>query len=115
MGAPKEESSGAWDWQRPSFEYDEYEHDVTLTQGFWMLETPVTQEMWKSLMHSNPCYFKNPDNPVDNVNWFECNLFCSILADKLKMNVSLPTEAQWEYACRAGTTGPYAGDLDQIA
>ena len=114
MGAPKEESSAPWRWQRSSFEYDEHVHDVTLTSGFWMLETPVTQDMWESLMHSNPCYFKDPDCPVDKVSWFECKLFCRKLADMLNMNVSLPTEAQWEYACRAGTTGPYAVDQNEI-
>lgn len=75
-----------------------------------MLETEVTQEMWKSVMGNNPGFFKEGDKyPVENVSWGDCQDFCQALSGKLGVTITLPTEAQWEYACRAGTTGRYAG------
>jgi len=99
-----------------STKYDnEKPHSVTLTKGFWMLETEVTQSMWESVMGNNPSYLKGAQNPVEQVSWTDCDSFCKKLSSKLGVTVSLPTEAQWEYACRAGTTGAYAGDLDAMA
>ncbi|MDO4628670.1 MAG: SUMF1/EgtB/PvdO family nonheme iron enzyme [Planctomycetia bacterium] len=89
------------------------QHQVTLTKGFWLLETQVTQEMWKSVMGNNPSWFKflffttRPKHPVENVSWDDCQDFCRKLTQKIGMKISLPTEAQWEYACRAGTTTPF--------
>ncbi len=94
---------------------DETQHRVTLTKGFWMLETQVTQKMWESVMGNNPSYFKGAQNPVEEVSWNDCQEFCKALSRKLGGSIKLPTEAQWEYACRAGTTGAYAGDLDAMA
>lgn len=91
------------------------EHKVKLTKGFWLLETEVTQAMWQSVMGENPSYFKGDRNPVENVSWNDCQEFCKKLSQKLGPQVQLPTEAQWEYACRAGTTGDYAGTLDEMA
>lgn len=82
---------------------DEIQHRVTLTKGFWLGKTPVTQRQWMSVMGNNPSYFKGDDLPLENVSWDECQEFCR------KAGLALPTEAQWEYACRAGSTGPYAG------
>ena len=91
---------------------DELQHQVTLTRGFWMLETAVTQAMWESVTGSNPSRFKGSVKlPVENVSWEDCQAYI----EKLNaLNVapsgfkfSLPTEAQWEYACRAGTTTPF--------
>ena len=93
---------------------DEKQHQVTLTKGFWMLETEVTQKQWKAIMGSNPSHFKGDNLPVENVSWNDCQEFCKKCA-LLGMPVQLPTEAQWEYACRAGSTGPYAGNLDEMA
>ena len=87
----------------------EKQHQVTLTKGFWMMETEVTQKQWKAVMGSNPSDFKGDDLPVEKVSWDDCQEFCR------KTGLQLPTEAQWEYACRAGSTGAYAGNLDEMA
>ena len=94
MGSPEDE---------PDRERDETQHSVTLTRGFWMLETEVTQAMWQSVMGNNPSEFKSPTRPVECVSWDDCQEFCRKLSSKLGLTVSLPTEAQWEYACRAGS------------
>ncbi|MDO4425526.1 MAG: SUMF1/EgtB/PvdO family nonheme iron enzyme [Planctomycetia bacterium] len=118
MGSPEDEP-GRYD--------DETQHSVTLTRGFWMLETEVTQAMWKSVMGTTvrqqrdkgdpnwPLKGEGSDYPIYYVNWEESRTFCEQLSSKLGVQVSLPTEAQWEYACRAGTTGARAGDLDAMA
>ncbi|MBR5710936.1 MAG: SUMF1/EgtB/PvdO family nonheme iron enzyme [Thermoguttaceae bacterium] len=107
MGAPEsEEGRHSWETQ----------HQVTLTNGFWMMETEVTQKQWKAIMGNTiPSYSKGDDLPVDYVSSSdECTKYCS-KCTQLGLSVELPTEAQWEYACRAGTTGPYSGDLDEMA
>ncbi len=105
MGSSKSE----WDAANITWKsYDETQHSVTLTRGFWMLETPVTQAMWKSVMGTDPSHFKGAQNPVECVSWDDCQKFCRKLSSKLNEEVSLPTEAQWEYACRAGTTSAYS-------
>lgn len=78
-------------------------HQVTLTKGFWMAETEVTQAQWKSVMEYNPSEHKGDNLPVESVTWGDCLEFC------LQTGLALPTEAEWEYACRAGSTGRYAG------
>ena len=91
---------------------NEAQHKVTLTRGFWMLETPVTQLMYNSVMGENPSHWKGDKLPVENVSWEDCQKYISwlnylneeILAG---FRLTLPTEAQWEYACRACTTTPY--------
>jgi formylglycine-generating enzyme required for sulfatase activity len=88
-----------------------WDQQVTLTKGFWIGKTEVTQAQWKSVMGNNPSDFTGDDNlPVDQVSWNDCQELCD------KLGLQLPTEAQWEYACRAGSTGPYAGsgNLDEM-
>jgi uncharacterized protein (TIGR03067 family) len=86
----------------------EIQHKVTLTKGFFMGLTTVTQEQWQAVMGSNPSYFKGDKNlPVENVSWMDCQEFCKKLSDKDKKPYRLPTEAEWEYACRAGTSTPF--------
>ncbi len=88
----------------------EIQHEVTLTKGFWILETEVNQEMWESIMGYNPSLLKDPTFPVDWIRRDEALLFCEKFSKESGLSAALPTEAQWEYACRAGTTTPYAGD-----
>ncbi|MDR3110176.1 MAG: formylglycine-generating enzyme family protein [Planctomycetaceae bacterium] len=91
---------------------DETQHQVTLTQGFWMGETAVTQSMWKSVMGNNPSDFKRDKLPVEQVSWNDCREFI-VKLNRLGVapqgfKFALPTEAQWEYACRAGTATPFS-------
>ncbi len=92
----------------------EMQYRVTLTKGFWMGETQVTQGLWKEVMGSNPSLNKSGDDyPVENVSWNDCQEFLRKLNARTPqsgLTWALPTEAQWEYACRAGSTGAYAGN-----
>ena len=98
--------SSIWERDRHT---DETQHQVTLTKGFWMMETEVTQKQWNAIMGTNPSEFKGDNLPVEQVSWDDCQEFCRKCA-QLGLPVQLPTEAQWEYACRAGSTGAYSGD-----
>lgn len=88
----------------------ETQHPVTLSQGFWMAKTEVTQAQWRSVMGDNPSAHKGDQLPVENVSWDECLEFCGKI-EKFSggLSLRLPTEAEWEYACRAGSGGPYSG------
>ncbi len=89
----------------------EERHRVKITHGFWMGETEVTQGLWTKVMGENPSGFKLGDNyPVENVSWDDCQSFLKMLNAQVPeegFTWVLPTEAQWEYACRAGTTTAY--------
>ena len=91
---------------------DETQHRVTFMQGFWLGETEVTQGLWKKVMGDNPSYFKSGDDyPVENISWNDCQEFMTKLnaqAPVAGFKWALPTEAQWEYACRADTTTAYS-------
>lgn len=88
---------------------DETFHRVTLTKGFWLGKYPVTQGQWKSVMGSNPSRFTGGDAlPVENVSWDDCQDFIAKVNAALGCGARLPTEAEWEYACRAGTTTAYS-------
>jgi formylglycine-generating enzyme len=87
---------------------DEFQHKVTLTKGFFVALHTVTQEQWQAVMGSNPSQFKGDKNlPVENVSWDDCQEFCKKMQTKDKKRYRLPTEAEWEFACRAGTTTPF--------
>ena len=88
-------------------------HKVRLSYGFWMGKYEVTQRQWKSVMGENPSARKGDYLPVDSVTRGDCDQFLrKIEAHSHGVRAWLPTEAQWEYACRAGTQGDYAGDVD---
>jgi formylglycine-generating enzyme required for sulfatase activity len=92
-------------------------HDVTISKPFEMGKYEVTQAQWQAVMGNNPSYFKNCDQcPVEQVSWGDAQKFINKLNAKNDgYEYRLPTEAEWEYACRAGTTGDYAGNLDSMA
>ncbi len=124
MGSPFDE---------PERNDNEYPHLVTLSRDFWLGTTEVTQHQWQSVMGNNPAKIKGEDHPVEMVSWNECARFCNALSQQEGLTPAyriseesitwnrdadgyrLPTEAEWEYACRAGTTGPRSGDLDEMA
>jgi formylglycine-generating enzyme required for sulfatase activity len=86
----------------------EQQHEVILTRGFWLADTACTQALWQAVMSNNPSDFKGEDHPVDSVNWDDVQTFLGkINGDIPGLELHLPTEAQWEYACRAGTTTPF--------
>ena len=89
---------------------DEPLHPVTLTKGFWLGKYEVTQKQWQSVMGENPSKFKDPERPVEGVSWEDCNAFINRLNVVLGGVARFPTEAEWEYACRAGTSGAVSGN-----
>jgi formylglycine-generating enzyme required for sulfatase activity len=93
---------------------------VTLTKGFWMSKTEVMQAHWQAVMESNRSRFKGDKLPVEKVSWYDAQEFIQKINGSgvipAGWQLALPTEAQWEYACRAGETGPYSGNaLDEVA
>jgi formylglycine-generating enzyme required for sulfatase activity len=93
---------------------------VTLSEGFWMAKTEVTQAQWQAVMGTNPSIFKGINRPLEKVSWADAQEFIKrvngsgVIPGGWKF--ALPTEAQWEYACRAGEVGPYAGGtIEQVA
>jgi formylglycine-generating enzyme required for sulfatase activity len=87
------------------------QHRVRLAE-FWMGQTPITQAQWRAVMDSNPSFFRDqPDSaqrPVEQVSWNDAMNFCQRLSQRTGRTYTLPSEAQWEYACRAGTTTAFA-------
>jgi len=88
-------------------ENDETQHQVTLSKGYWLGIHPVTQSQWQAIMGDNPSRFKGGTLPVEMVSWENCQEFASKLGARTGKRFRLPTEAEWEYACRAGTTTPF--------
>jgi uncharacterized protein (TIGR02996 family) len=82
-------------------------HRVTLTRGFFTGASAVTQAQWKAVMGTEPSHFKGPNRPVECVSWEDARAFCAALSGATGRRVELPSEAEWEYACRAGTTAHY--------
>ena len=91
---------------------DKPQHRVTL-QEYYLGKYPVTQEQYQAVMGNNPSQFKNnPKNPVEHISWNDAKAFCQKLKEITGKEFRLPTEAEWEYGCRAGTTTPfYFGEM----
>ena len=88
---------------------NETPHWVTLSRGFWLGDTAVTQGLWRAVMGANPSRFKGERRPVEQVSWEEAQDFIGRLNEAQPgLAARLPSEAEWEYACRAGTTTPFA-------
>jgi formylglycine-generating enzyme required for sulfatase activity len=95
------------------YDNEKPKHQVKL-QEFCLGKYPVTQEQYQAIMGNNPSKFKdNPKNPVENVSWDNAQEFCQKLNEKIGKDFRLPTEAEWEYACRAGTQTRYYFGNDQ--
>jgi formylglycine-generating enzyme len=96
MGSPESE---------PERFEDETQHWVILSRGFWLAETTCTQALWQAVLGENPSQFTGDDRPVERVSWEEVQHFLARLNEAApELALRLPTEAEWEYACRAGTT-----------
>jgi formylglycine-generating enzyme required for sulfatase activity len=104
---------GEFDMGSPTSEGDRQDnetlHHVKITAPFLMAATAVTQAQWRAVMGTNPSQFHGDDRPVEMVSWDDAVAFCQKLSAKEGKHYRLPTEAQWEYACRAGTQTAYAG------
>jgi formylglycine-generating enzyme required for sulfatase activity len=98
MGSPPDEAER---------EDNETQHHVTLTEGFYLGIHPVTQAQWQAVMGNNPSNFQGEKLPVETVSWEDCRKFCEKLSRMDGKRYRLPTEAEWEYACRAGTATPF--------
>ena len=107
MGSPEDEAE--------RIKSEGPQHHVQL-QGFFMAQTSITQAQWQVVagwqklqrdLNSDPSHFKGPNRPVERVNWEDAIEFCNRLSQRTGRHYSLPSEAQWEYACRAATTTPF--------
>lgn len=100
MGSPEDEAERS---------RDEVQHEVTLSRGYWVADTVCTQTMWYSIMRYNHSLFVGGQRPVEQVSWQESQEFLKrINREQPGLNLRLLTEAEWEYACRAGTNGPFS-------
>jgi len=91
-------------------------HRVIITKNFELGKYEVTQAEWTAIMGKNPSYFKGPNRPVEQVTWEEVQKFIQVLNSKSKnYSYRLPTEAEWEYACRAGGKENYGSNLESVA
>ncbi|PID56371.1 hypothetical protein CSB45_11855 [candidate division KSB3 bacterium] len=97
---------GSPDSEEGRFEREGPQHTVSL-QSFYLSKYPITQAQWSSVMGSNPARFAGSTRPVESVNWYDALSFCERLSELSGRHYRLPSEAEWEYACRAGTKGPF--------
>jgi formylglycine-generating enzyme required for sulfatase activity len=110
MGSPENEAG---------HDYSETQHLVRIGLGFWMQATETTQAQWESIMGANPSRFEGDSRrPVERVSWNDCQEYLKRLNDRLKfqrspLNADLPTEAEWEYSCRAGSAEAYCFGHDK--
>ena len=110
MGSP-DSNAEASDWEKPA-------HRITISQPFYLGKYPITQAQWEAVMGDNPSYFKgNPNHPVEDVSWHDVQAFMHKLNEREGSgDYRLPSEVQWEYACRAGVeSSRYHHDVGAIA
>ena len=89
---------------------DERQTQVRLSRGFWLAKTECTQKVWRQVMGTTPSHFHGDDLPVEQISWYDCHNFIDRLEQPGRgWRFALPTEAQWEYACRAGSARDYGG------
>lgn len=115
MGAPTSEINQYYDdmeLYRGQFDDELPQRTVKLSRPFYMSVTEVTQQQYAQIVGSNPSRFNGSANPVDSVSYSDALSFCRTLSEKTGRSISLPTEAQWEYACRAGTRTAYSFGAD---
>jgi len=123
-----------WEWQRGSFDNEQPQHTVKITRPFHLARDQVTQSQYQAVMGNNPSHFGgSSDLPVEKVSWLDAVAFCNKLSEREKRTpfyrvdgsevtmlggngYRLPTEAEWEYACRAGSTTlyPFGDDPDML-
>ncbi len=106
MGSPEDEP-GRWEAEGP-------QRRVTISHGYWLFDTPCTQALWAAVMGENPSHFRDHDRPVEQVSWDDAQRFLEQINDRVSgLELVLPSEAQWEHACRAGTqTALYTGSIE---
>lgn len=105
MGSPESEK-GRFDDEGP-------QHEAIVGEGFWLFDTPCTQALWEAVMRENPSKFKSDRRPVEQVDWRQASDFVARLSEVAGLPLQLPSETQWEHACRAGSeASTYAGDFD---
>lgn len=101
-------NNSKWKDQKPP-------HKTEISKGFWISKYEITQKQWKTIMRKNPSHFKGDDLPVDSISWFDAQDFIKKLNSKGEGNFRLPTETEWEYACRAGSeTAFYYGNDESL-
>jgi formylglycine-generating enzyme required for sulfatase activity/tRNA A-37 threonylcarbamoyl transferase component Bud32 len=106
MGSPDSESGRNKDEPRVR---------VTLSRSFWLADTECTQAFWNVVAGGNDSRFPGLERPVERVSWVDCKTFCVTLSSQVRtLTARLPTEAEWEYACRAGVQAPYVSYLGPI-
>ena len=107
MGSPENE---------PDRLSDETQHEVTLTQGYWLADTTVTQTLWEAATSENPSHFKGEKRPVEHVSWDDVQAYIEKLKQQWPLlEIRLPSEAEWECACRAGTATAFSfGGKDDL-
>jgi formylglycine-generating enzyme required for sulfatase activity len=115
MGSPEDETRGLAkdESETARFEAEHPRHPVLITEGFWLFETACTQALWQAVMGENPSRFHSPDRPVEQVSWHDVQAFLTRINARIPgLDLRLPTEAQWEHACRADTdTALYTGPV----
>ncbi len=111
--------AGSFEMGSNSYDHEKPVHRVTIGKAFAMGKTPVTEGQWRAIMGNNPSYFQNHGNhyPVQRVNWNDAQEFIRKLNAKTGQQYRLPSEAEWEYACRAGGQQEYSGsdDIESVA